>query len=131
MGNYAVQLARWKGANVIGTASSKNLEFVQTLGAETVIDYATMPFEQVAHEVDVVVDPLGGETQDRSWPLIKPGGMLVAIGHPSAEDMAVKYGVRTASTTWRDTLPRQTESRDHSEESHHSSSLVSCFPRWA
>src|SRR5258707_421790 len=74
VGNYAVQLASWKGAHVIGTASSKNLEFVRTLGAETVIDYATAPLEQVVHEIDVVVDPLGGQTQDRSWPLLKPGG---------------------------------------------------------
>lgn len=105
VGNYVVQLARRIGAHVIGTASSKNLEFVHTLGAETVIDYATTPFEQVVHEVDVVVDPLGGETQDRSWPLIKPGGMLIAIGHPSAEDVAVQYGVRTASTIQAQQVP--------------------------
>lgn len=105
VGNYAVQLASWKGAHVIGTTSSKNLEFVHTLGAETVIDYATIPFEQVVHEVDVVVDPLGGEIQDRSWPLLKPGGILVAIGHPSAEDMAAKYGVRTASTVLAQRVP--------------------------
>ncbi len=111
VGNYAVQLARRIGAHVIGTASSKNLEFVHTLGAETVIDYATTPFEQVVHEVDVIVDPLGGETQDRSWPLIKPGGMLVAIGHPSAEDVAVKYGVRTVSTVLAQPAPPDRESR--------------------
>ena len=111
VGNYAVQLAHWKGAHVIGTASSKNLEFVQSLGAETVIDYATTPIAQVVHEVDVVVDPLGGETQDRSWPLIKPGGMLVAIGHPSAEDVAVKYGVRTASTILAQPVPPDLEAR--------------------
>ncbi|GHP00247.1 NADPH:quinone reductase [Reticulibacter mediterranei] len=98
VGNYAVQLARRIGAHVIGTASSKNLEFVRTLGAETVIDYATTPLEQVVHKIDVVVDPLGGEIQDRSWPLLKPGGILVAVGHPSAKEMAAKYGVRTAST---------------------------------
>ena len=100
VGNYTVQLARWKGAHVTGTSSSNNLEFVQALGAETVINYTTTPFEQVVNDVDVVVDPIGGETQDRSWSLIKPGGMLVAVGHPSAEDMAEKYGVRTASTVF-------------------------------
>ena len=105
VGNYAVQLARWKGGHVIGTASSKNLEFVYTLGVETVINYATTPFEQVVHEVDVVVDPLGGQTQDRSWPLLKPGGILVAVGHPSAEEMAAKYGVRTASTVLAQLVP--------------------------
>jgi NADPH:quinone reductase-like Zn-dependent oxidoreductase len=111
VGNYAVQLARWKDAHVIGTASSRNQEFVHTLGAETVIDYSTTPFEQVVHEVDVVVDPLGGEVQDRSWPLLKPGGILVAIGHLSAEKMAAKYGVRTASTVLAQRVPpgRETE----------------------
>jgi NADPH:quinone reductase-like Zn-dependent oxidoreductase len=98
VGNYVVQLARWKGAHVIGTASRNNLEFVHALGAETVIDYHTTPFEQVARDVDVVIDPIGGQTQDHSWPLLKPGGILVAIGHPPAQDMAAKHGVRTAST---------------------------------
>ena len=105
VGNYAVQLARWKGAHVIGTASFDNLEFVRALGAEIVIDYHTTPFEQAAYDVDVVVDPIGGQTQDRSWPLIKPGGMLVAIGHPPAEDMAAKHGVRTASTVLDQQVP--------------------------
>jgi NADPH:quinone reductase-like Zn-dependent oxidoreductase len=105
VGNYAVQLARWQGAHVIGTASFNNLEFVRALGAEVVIDYHTTPFEQVVHEVDVVVDPIGGETQDRSWSLIKPGGMLIAIGHPPAEDMAAKHGVRTASTVLEQRVP--------------------------
>jgi len=82
VGNYAVQLARWKGAHVIGTASMNNLDFVRTLGAETVVDYNTTPFETVARDVDVVVDTVGGETQERSWSLIKPGGILIAIGHP-------------------------------------------------
>jgi NADPH:quinone reductase-like Zn-dependent oxidoreductase len=111
VGNYAVQLARRIGAHVIGTTSSRNLEFVHALGAETMIDYAATPFEQVVHEVDVAVDPVGGETQDRSWPLIKPGGMLVAIGHPSAEDVAVKYGVRTASTILAQHVPPDLSAR--------------------
>jgi len=105
VGNYAVQLARWKGAHVIGTSSFTNLEFVRTLGAEIVIDYNTTPFEHVVHDVDVVVDPIGGQTQDRSWSLIKPGGMLVAIGHPPAEDMAAQHGVRTASTVLDQRVP--------------------------
>jgi NADPH:quinone reductase-like Zn-dependent oxidoreductase len=98
MGNYAVQLARWKGAHVIGTASVNNLEFVRALGAEAVIDYQATPFEQVVHEVDVVIDPIGGETQERSWPVITPGGTLIAIGHPASEERARQYGVRTLST---------------------------------
>jgi NADPH:quinone reductase-like Zn-dependent oxidoreductase len=105
VGNYVVQLARWKGAHVIGTASFNNIEFVRALGAEIVIDYNTTPFEQVAHDVDVVVDPIGGQTQDRSWSLIKPGGILVAIGHPPAEEMAAQHGVRTVSTVLDQRVP--------------------------
>ncbi len=105
VGNYAVQLARWKGAHVISTASFNNMEFVRALGAEIVIDYNTTHFEQVVHDVDIVVDPIGGQTQDRSWSLIKPGGILVAIGHPPAEDMAAQHGVRTASTILDQRVP--------------------------
>jgi NADPH:quinone reductase-like Zn-dependent oxidoreductase len=105
VGNYAVQLARWKGAHVIGTASASNLEFVRWLGAETVIDYRATPFERVVQQVDVVVDPIGGETQDRSWPLIKPGGILIAIGHPADEESASQYGVRTLSTAANQGVP--------------------------
>jgi NADPH:quinone reductase-like Zn-dependent oxidoreductase len=105
VGSYAVQLARWKGAHVIGTASSNNLEFVRALGAEVAIDYRTTLFENEVQEVDVVVDPIGGQTQERSWALIKPGGILVAIGHPPAEDMAEQHGVRTASTVLDQRVP--------------------------
>jgi NADPH:quinone reductase-like Zn-dependent oxidoreductase len=107
VGNYAVQLARWKGAHVIGTASSNNLEFVRSLGAETVIDYQATPFERVVHAVDVVVDPIGGETQERSWPLINPGGVLIAIGHPADEERARQYGVRTLSVMGYRGAPEQ------------------------
>jgi NADPH:quinone reductase-like Zn-dependent oxidoreductase len=105
VGNYAVQLACWKGARVIGTASSSNIEFVRLLGAEAVIDYQTTPFERVVHKVDVVVDPIGGETQERSWPLIKPGGVLIAIGHPTDEESASQHGVRTLSTAANQGVP--------------------------
>ena len=118
VGNYVVQLARSKGAHVIATASTDNLEFVRSLGAETVIDYRATPFEDVVHDVDVVVDPIGGETQERSWPLIKPGGALIAIGHPLDQERAGQHGVRTMSTIApqgvadRDTIePLQTISR--------------------
>ncbi|HEY0753173.1 MAG TPA: NADP-dependent oxidoreductase [Ktedonobacteraceae bacterium] len=105
VGNYAVQLARWKGAHVIGTASSTNLEFIRALGAETVIDYHATPFEQIAREIDVVVDCLGGETQKRSWPVLRPGGMLVSIGRAPDEETAARYGVRTTSTAMDQRVP--------------------------
>jgi NADPH:quinone reductase-like Zn-dependent oxidoreductase len=105
VGNYAVQLARWRGAYVIGTASSNNLALVHSLGAETVIDYQVTPFERVVQQVDVVLDPIGGETQERSWPLIKPGGVLIAIGHPADEESASQHGVRTLSAVANQGVP--------------------------
>jgi NADPH:quinone reductase-like Zn-dependent oxidoreductase len=97
VGSFAVQLAKWKGAHVIGTASSRNQEFLRELGADEPIDYQKTRFEDVVHDVDVVLDTIGGETQERSWKVLKKGGILVLIvGPPSAEE-AAKHGVPSAS----------------------------------
>jgi NADPH:quinone reductase-like Zn-dependent oxidoreductase len=79
VGTFAVQLARWRGARVIGTASAANLDFVRSLGADEVIDYRAERFEDVARDVDVVFDTVGGETLERSWGVLKPGGRLVTV----------------------------------------------------
>ena len=77
VGHIAVQLAHWRGAKVIGTASI-NLGALRELKVEQAIDYATTPFESVVHDVDVVLDTIGGDVQERSYGVLKPGGMLVA-----------------------------------------------------
>jgi NADPH:quinone reductase-like Zn-dependent oxidoreductase len=79
VGVFAVQLARWRGAHVIGTASASNVAFVRGLGADEVIDYRVQRFEDVVHGFDVVFDTVGGETLERSWGVLKPGGRLVTI----------------------------------------------------
>jgi NADPH:quinone reductase-like Zn-dependent oxidoreductase len=79
VGGFAVQLARWRGARVIGTASAGNVAFVRGQGADEVIDYRAERFEDVARDVDVVFDTVGGETLERSWGVLKPGGRLVTI----------------------------------------------------
>jgi len=79
VGVFVVQLARWRGAIVIGTASAHNATFVRGLGAEEVIDYRAVRFEEIAREIDVVFDTVGGDTLDRSWGVLKPGGRLVTI----------------------------------------------------
>jgi NADPH:quinone reductase-like Zn-dependent oxidoreductase len=94
VGSFAVQLAKWRGAQVIGTASGHNLAFLRQLGADEVIDYTTTRFEEVAREVDVVLDTVGGETQQRSWSVCKPGGMLISIVGAPSPDMAAAHGVR-------------------------------------
>jgi len=83
VGIFAVQLARWRGAYVTATASTPNLDFVRSLGADQVIDYRTTKFEHVMCDVDLVFDTVGGETLDRSWPLVKPGGKVITIAAQS------------------------------------------------
>src|SRR5262245_57956580 len=79
VGVYAIQLAQLHGARVIATASAKNRDFVEDLGAGQVIDYTTSRFEELVHAVDVVFDAVGGETLDRSWSVLGDGGRLVTI----------------------------------------------------
>ena len=93
VGHVAVQLAKWRGAKVIGTAS-RNIEFVRELGVDQAIDYSTTPFEEVAHDVDLVLDTIGGDTQQRSWGVLKKGGMLVSTVQPPSQETADSHGVR-------------------------------------
>ncbi len=96
VGSLAVQLAKWKGACVIGTASARNHDFLRKLGIDQAVDYETVRFEEAVQPVDVVFDTMGGDVQARSWKVLKRGGILVSIaGPPSAEDAAAN-GVRQA-----------------------------------
>jgi NADPH:quinone reductase-like Zn-dependent oxidoreductase len=82
VGTFAVQLAHWRGAQVTATASTANLDFVRRLGANEVIDYRAQRFDDLVASVDVVFDTVGGETLDRSWAVLKPGGKLVTVADP-------------------------------------------------
>ena len=97
VGHFAVQLAATRGSTVISTASKDNLDFVKSLGAETVIDYQSQRFEDVVSEVDVVFDLVGGETRERSWKVLRCGGFLVStLGQPresGAGDLKPRQGV--------------------------------------
>lgn len=83
VGVFAVQLAHWRGAEVIATASAHNLDFVRELGANEVIDYKAAQFEMMVRNVDLVFDSVGGETLARSWSVLKPSGRLVTIAAQS------------------------------------------------
>jgi NADPH:quinone reductase-like Zn-dependent oxidoreductase len=85
VGAFAVELARVGGARVIGTASARDGEFVLGLGADRVIDYRSMRFEEHVKDVDVVFDTVGGETLERSWAVLRPGGRLVTIAYTAAD----------------------------------------------
>jgi NADPH:quinone reductase-like Zn-dependent oxidoreductase len=78
VGLFAVQLAKLQGAYVIATSSQTNIDVMKRLGADEVLDYRARRFEE-AGPVDVIFDTVGGETLDRSWSVLKPGGRLVTI----------------------------------------------------
>jgi NADPH:quinone reductase-like Zn-dependent oxidoreductase len=105
VGSFAVQLAKWKGAHVIGTASGKNQGFLRELGVDEPIDYGKTRFEDVVEDADVVLDTIGGETQNRSWKVLKKGGILVSIVAPPSTEEATKHAVRSAQISAKvDTL---------------------------
>jgi NADPH:quinone reductase-like Zn-dependent oxidoreductase len=97
VGTFAVQLARWRGIHVIATASSRNTAFLQSLGADEVIDYQAVRFEDRVANVDAVLDTVGGDTLRRSWKTLAPGGILVSLvepipeGEPAAHQMRGKF----------------------------------------
>jgi NADPH:quinone reductase-like Zn-dependent oxidoreductase len=78
VGHFAVQLARHRGAHVVATASSANLDAVRKLGADQVVD-ADARFEEIVEPVDLVFDTAGGERLKRSPAVIRPGGRLVSV----------------------------------------------------
>jgi NADPH:quinone reductase-like Zn-dependent oxidoreductase len=96
VGHFAVQLAKWKGASVLATASAKNHELLRELGTDQIIDYTTEKFEDFARNVDIVLDTIGGETQERSWRVLKKGGVLISLVQPPLEEKANQFGVRAA-----------------------------------
>lgn len=96
VGHIAVQMAKARGAHVIGTASGYNRDFLLDLGVDEFVDYTNTRFEDVARDVDLVFDTVGGETQERSWSTLKPGGMLVSVVQPPSNERAEALGMRAA-----------------------------------
>lgn len=93
IGHIAVQYAKALGAYVIATASTKDVAFVKSLGADEVIDYKTQQFEDLIKDVDAVFDTVGGDTTDKSFTVLKKGGIIVSMaGQPNAV-LATQYGV--------------------------------------
>jgi NADPH:quinone reductase-like Zn-dependent oxidoreductase len=94
VGSFAVQLARWRGAHVTATASARDAELVRELGAVDVIDYRAQRFEQAVADMDLVFDTVGGETWERSWDVLRPGGRLVSIVVPLSPERQTRDGRR-------------------------------------
>ena len=95
VGSFAVQLGRWRGAHVAATASARDAELVRDLGAVEVIDYRAQRFEEVVADMDLVFDTVGGETWERSWSVLRPGGRLVSIAVPRPPERETRDGRRT------------------------------------
>ncbi len=96
VGGFAVQLAKIVGARVTGTCSKNHFDMVKALGADEVIDHVSEDFSKKVKNLDVVLDTIGGETQEKSWGVIKKGGVLVStVG--ADEKAAAAYGVRGKS----------------------------------
>jgi NADPH:quinone reductase-like Zn-dependent oxidoreductase len=95
VGSFAVQLGHWAGAHVIGVDAPWNKDLLLQLGCDEVIDFTTTRFEDVVHEADVVLDAVGvGDALDRSWAVLKRGGMLISLAKPLPQETADQYGVR-------------------------------------
>jgi len=108
VGSFAIQIAKARGARVIATASTANQDLLKQLGADVAVDYTKNKFEDVAKDVDAVLDPVGKETLARSYGVVKKGGVVMSLvarpdpvelekrgirgagisSHPDAEDLA-------------------------------------------
>lgn len=97
VGSFAVQIAKARGAKVIATASTANQDLLKQLGADVAIDYTKTKFEEVAKEVDVVLDPVGRDTLARSYAVVKKGGIIATLVARPDQAQLDKYGIRGSS----------------------------------
>ena len=96
VGAYAVQLARRARLRSIATAGTKDIQYVRSLGADTILDYHTQRFEDEVKDVDAVLDLVGGETQMRSFQVLRPGGKLISAVSQPDQHRAKHHGVTAA-----------------------------------
>jgi len=97
VGLFAIPIAKIRGAKVFATASTANQDFLKQLGADVAVDYKTQKFEDIAKDVDAVIDGVGGETLARSYPIVRKGGIIVSLTDRLDQAQLDKYGIRGAS----------------------------------
>jgi len=96
VGTFAIQIAKARGAKVIATASTANQDLLKQLGADVAIDYTKQKFEDIAKDVDVVMDTIGEDTLARSYGVVKKGGFIVSlVARPDRAELE-KHGIRGA-----------------------------------
>jgi NADPH:quinone reductase-like Zn-dependent oxidoreductase len=94
VGSFAVQIAKARGAKVIATASTANQDLLKQLGADVAVDYTKTKFEDVAKDVDAVLDPIGKDTLARSYGVVKKGGIVMSlVARPDPAELQ-KHGIR-------------------------------------
>ena len=96
VGSYTVQLARHMGVKTIATVATDDVSYVRNLGANTVIDYRTQRFEEQVRDADAVIDLVGGETQNRSFQVLRRGGKLISAVSAPDQHLAERHGVESA-----------------------------------
>lgn len=96
VGSFAVQLAHDRGAYIIATASARNRDFVKQLGANEFFDYTSQRFDELVSDIDVVFDCVGGETFERSFRVIKPGGRVITIAASAEAEAATDERKKSA-----------------------------------
>jgi NADPH:quinone reductase-like Zn-dependent oxidoreductase len=106
IGSFAIQLAKHLGAYVATTASSKDTDFVKSLGADEVIDYKTQAFENLLKDYDVVFDTVGGDTYIKSYQVLKPGGIIVSMTEQPNEELVKKYNVKAIAQQTKTTTEK-------------------------
>ena len=94
VGLFAIQFARRFGCHIVALSSHESIPLIREMGADTVLDYKKMDFEQYVSGIDIVFDTIGGEMQEKSWRTLKPGGILVTTVAPPPQDVADRHGVR-------------------------------------
>jgi NADPH:quinone reductase-like Zn-dependent oxidoreductase len=104
VGSLGIQIARTRGAHVIATCSARNVDFVKSLGANEVIAYDRTRFETAVRDVDVVFDTMGGKIHDKSYKVLKRGGLMVCLSAEPFTDRSAEYGV---TVTQAPILPRR------------------------
>jgi NADPH:quinone reductase-like Zn-dependent oxidoreductase len=96
VGSFAIQIAKARGARVIATASTANQDLLKQLGADVATDYTKTKFEDVAKDVDAVLDPVGKDTLARSYGVVKKGGIVMSlVARPDPAEIR-KRGIRGA-----------------------------------
>jgi len=109
VGTFAIQFAKKLGAHVLAIASGSGLDLARSLGAYKVVDYRKQDFTEAFSDVDLVIDLVGGDTQSRSYAVLKRGGRLVSLTAPPSESAAAEHGVTASLMFAKPYMPRLSE----------------------